>query len=535
SNITAGPDGNLWFTERSGTIGRITPTGVITEFALPGGVPGGLVWDITVGSDGALWYTRPVEARVGRITTNGVIGEATMPVANSNPNFITTGPDGNLWFTDDSGHNLVGTFAPFTPDRAPAEVRHVSPPNGLPGGGTRVIISGINLQKATGVSFGGTPATSFTVIDAGHVAATSPAHAIGAVDVTVTTPAGTTAPFPGAQFFYSSPRCGKIITASTTLTSDIGPCFGDGVIIRADDITLDLGGHSIYGFAPPSDGNAAGVRLATRTGVTVRNGAITGFDGGVFLNRGSGNTVSGLNIHDNIGPDDPSSTLGDGIALFNSANNVIANDTVAHNGHYDGIGCLGDGCNGNSIHDNVVENNIGPASRGPGGEGIIITNFLNSNNLAAIAHNDVIGNAVRGNGAAGISNINNTEATVGRNLVEGNGLTNQIGNGIGVSVGPRALQPDTHMTIRDNIVRHNGDNGVVIASGAQSNNVLANVSTDNNARGQNYRDLKDENATCDSNVWDGNTWGSAGYDPPCVTVNGSGPAPPAAAAAAVSL
>jgi streptogramin lyase len=34
--ITSGPDGNLWFTEYQGNkIGRITPAGQITEFAVP--------------------------------------------------------------------------------------------------------------------------------------------------------------------------------------------------------------------------------------------------------------------------------------------------------------------------------------------------------------------------------------------------------------------------------------------------------------------------------------------------------------------
>src|SRR5260370_37288280 len=35
SGITAGPDGNLWFTQAGGKIGRITPAGNITEFPLP--------------------------------------------------------------------------------------------------------------------------------------------------------------------------------------------------------------------------------------------------------------------------------------------------------------------------------------------------------------------------------------------------------------------------------------------------------------------------------------------------------------------
>ena len=37
SSITAGPDGNLWFTEfDTNKIGRITPAGVFTEFVVPG-------------------------------------------------------------------------------------------------------------------------------------------------------------------------------------------------------------------------------------------------------------------------------------------------------------------------------------------------------------------------------------------------------------------------------------------------------------------------------------------------------------------
>src|SRR2546430_4085366 len=36
TSITAGPDGNLWFAEREASkIGRITPSGTISEFPLP--------------------------------------------------------------------------------------------------------------------------------------------------------------------------------------------------------------------------------------------------------------------------------------------------------------------------------------------------------------------------------------------------------------------------------------------------------------------------------------------------------------------
>jgi virginiamycin B lyase len=76
--ITAGPDGNLWFTELgtsvgNGKIGRITTGGVITEF-------GGSLLNpigITAGPDGNLWFTEEglSNGKIGRITTAGVITE----------------------------------------------------------------------------------------------------------------------------------------------------------------------------------------------------------------------------------------------------------------------------------------------------------------------------------------------------------------------------------------------------------------------------------------------------------------------------
>jgi virginiamycin B lyase len=54
--ITAGPDGNLWFTEYGGNkIGRITTAGVITEFPIP--TDDSEPWGITSGPDGNLWFT----------------------------------------------------------------------------------------------------------------------------------------------------------------------------------------------------------------------------------------------------------------------------------------------------------------------------------------------------------------------------------------------------------------------------------------------------------------------------------------------
>ena len=70
--ITAGPDGNLWFTEEGGNrIGRITPSGVVTEFSA-GITANAQLEFITPGPDGNLWFTEQSGNRIGRITTGAV-------------------------------------------------------------------------------------------------------------------------------------------------------------------------------------------------------------------------------------------------------------------------------------------------------------------------------------------------------------------------------------------------------------------------------------------------------------------------------
>jgi streptogramin lyase len=107
--IATGPDGNLWFTEPSGNaIGRITPTGTITEFPLP--TPSSNPWRIAAGPDGNLWFTQPAADEVGRITPAGKITEYPLP---SSPQAITAGPDGNLWITEPAPiANKIGRITP---------------------------------------------------------------------------------------------------------------------------------------------------------------------------------------------------------------------------------------------------------------------------------------------------------------------------------------------------------------------------------------------------------------------------------------
>jgi virginiamycin B lyase len=103
--ITVGPDGALWFTENSGNmIGRITTAGTVTEYAIP--TPNSGPDGITTGPDGALWFVENLTNNIGRITTSGSVAEYAIPTANSNAREITSGPDGALWFTESNGGKI---------------------------------------------------------------------------------------------------------------------------------------------------------------------------------------------------------------------------------------------------------------------------------------------------------------------------------------------------------------------------------------------------------------------------------------------
>jgi hypothetical protein len=82
-------------------------------------------------------------------------------------------------------------------------VTETSPATGSSSGGATVTITGSNLDGATGVSFGGTPATAFNIVSPTSITATAPPSEGGStVDVTVTGPGGTSVAVPGARFSY---------------------------------------------------------------------------------------------------------------------------------------------------------------------------------------------------------------------------------------------------------------------------------------------------------------------------------------------
>jgi sugar lactone lactonase YvrE len=103
--ITAGPDGNMWFT-CGPAIYRITPTGKITDFG-PHGETAVNIGSITAGRDAALWFTRETgnsgQPTIGRISTSGAFTYFATPPEIENPTAIVRGSDSALWFGSING------------------------------------------------------------------------------------------------------------------------------------------------------------------------------------------------------------------------------------------------------------------------------------------------------------------------------------------------------------------------------------------------------------------------------------------------
>ena len=167
--------------------------------------------------------------------------------------------------------------------------------------------------------------------------------------------------------------CGAVITRSTTLTANVGPCPGGGVVIAASNIVLNLNGHTIAGnprvrVSP----DKAGIVLRQVTGVTVHNGTVAGFDAGVLILGGGQNTVRQVTARDNVNyrivtgrdsqPEDivpdvgPYCELGDGITAFNSNDNVIDGNTLYRNGPFSAVSLVFDS-NRNLVTKNDVRDN----------------------------------------------------------------------------------------------------------------------------------------------------------------------------------
>ena len=98
----------------------------------------------------------------------------------------------------------------------------LTPPTGLPAGGSTVTINGTGFVSDVFVDFGGTPGTRIVVISDTQLTVQSPAHPLGSVQVKVITPGGTSN---SLSYTYEIPK-----PSIASLSSIEGPLAGGNVI-----------------------------------------------------------------------------------------------------------------------------------------------------------------------------------------------------------------------------------------------------------------------------------------------------------------
>jgi parallel beta-helix repeat protein len=240
----------------------------------------------------------------------------------------------------------------------------------------------------------------------------------------------------GTAFF-----CGATVTKSCTLNGSMICSSGHGLIIGADNITIDGDGYVLDGVAPGicTWGDRSGIYNKGHDDAVIKNLEIKGFCNGIYFDYSCRNTVENCDIHHNGNVTSPSATHG--IKM-----QYISNSTIRNNSIHDQIaymdpnpGCE-DGGNGLFLyqgwHNNIIENKFYNNTKA----GMLIKMMPKYWN---ISHNHLWGNGQGG--------IILRCCSCNFNLIEYNNASDNYGSGIFIG--------GNDNTIRYNTVRNNRDGG----------------------------------------------------------------------------
>ena len=284
-----------------------------------------------------------------------------------------------------------------------------------------------------------------------------------------------------AQAPPTTVHCGQTLTTSVRLANDLTDCPGDGLVVGADGITVDLNGHTIDGVPGTSCDRPAtfarGVEDAGFDGVTIENGTVRQFDvgvaagsgtdglshgridhmtlrddafGGVSLGTGGGAALMARDLIDRNAVS--GSVCGEGLKLNSGRDNRFTNNRIQ--GSDTGITIC---CSAQDV-DNVVQGNTITES---GGVGIL---------LFGSASDELVANTIDGAGDTGIV-INGQTSN---DLVRGNAIahTQEAGMVVVPCCGDNPEAP-TAVRVVDNTLTATADGILVIQS--DGNEVLRNT------------------------------------------------------------
>jgi len=272
---------------------------------------------------------------------------------------------------------------------------------------------------------------------------------------------------------HAAVMCGQTITSSMTLDQDL-TCSGNGIFINADNVVLDLAGHTVTGPTPTTTGSGPRgvIALQNRTGIVIRNGTIRRFDSGVDVAPGvSASTLTGLTLDANA----------TGVRINTGASTIhVSADTITNTTRFSAIQMGGNGhvvedntmSNGNgagvflSGNDNVIRNN---RISDMGTNGILISSF--PTNPGPFTNNQVVGNIISGSARL----FNSSSISVNRGsgtLIQGNEV-----NGRGSSPGVFLIDSADTVVTRNSLT--NNSSGALVRGSSSGTRLSGNRADQN--------------------------------------------------------
>jgi Right handed beta helix region len=241
-------------------------------------------------------------------------------------------------------------------------------------------------------------------------------------------------------------KCGDTFTRNVVLTRNL-TCVGDGLIVGAPGVTVNLGGYTLRG-----DGTGTGISDPANLGVAVRNGRIATFQYGVVSSAGTVTAdqvtfiSAGMRVFGAVVVQITSSVFrGAGISALNPHPLTISDSDFR-----DGADV--------AVHDGfaVVErSNFSNASFGAGQVGRVTlraSKFASSSFSASQSNVDLLDNDFSNSG------VNLYYVWYGESSVVGNRF---VGGDVGLSLGDPFLG---NVTVSDNTFRDNGSAGMTVSS-----------------------------------------------------------------------
>ncbi len=284
--------------------------------------------------------------------------------------------------------------------------------------------------------------------------------------------------FGSARASASQLSCGDTITTDTKLHRDLVDCPNNGIVIGADNVTLDLKGHTIDG-----DGKSSGcvptaicdVGIANADGhaaVTIKGGSVKQFVFGVLCDGVADNRLLDLAA---------SSNFFSGISFFDSTDSRVVKTSADDNGltsDTNGIQLFG------SRHVRIERNSVS----GNGDTGI----FLSDSDHNLIAKNRASDNAfaalvLNGNGNVVSRNVTRNPGDIivvgNRNVITQNHVADSLGCPEGCGIGI-SFEGGHDNLIAHNFVNHASFAGIRVAAfEPDTPPAVDNVVRDNHVRG----------------------------------------------------